>query len=96
MQEASRQDRERKFWDRYLKIPHEQGVKPSADRWHVVRAEQFIGAFPDRRLADIDAREVSAYLEEAGRRGTLQDWQYRQLVVAIRILFSVVTKNLGS
>ncbi len=90
MSEASRQDRERRFWDRYLKILHSQGIQPPFDRWHVLRAEQFIRAFPGRRLAEIGAGEVSAYLEEAGRKGDLKDWQYRQLVGATRILFSLV------
>ncbi len=90
MSEASREERERRFWDGYLKLLHKQGVKPPADRWHVVRAEGFIRAFPGRRLAELTPDEVSAYLESMGRNGTLEDWQYRQLVLAIRILFSTV------
>jgi integron integrase len=90
MSEASREDRERRFWDRYLKVLHSHGVKPPFDRWHVLRAEQFIKAFPARRLGELGPDEVSRYLEEAGRKGDLKDWQYRQLVVATRILFSIV------
>jgi hypothetical protein len=90
MREASREDRERLFWDRYLQTLHSQGVTPPFDRWHVLRAEQFIRGISGRHLADIGAGEVSAYLEEAGRNGDLKAWQYRQLVVAIRILFSMV------
>lgn len=90
MSEASREERERRFWDRYLEILHNQGVTPPSDRWHVVRAERFILAFPGRRLAELTPDEVSAYLAKAGEDGRLEDWQYRQLVAAIRILFSTV------
>lgn len=90
MSEASREARERRFWDNYLKILHKQGIKPAADRWHVVRAEGFIRAFPGRKLADLSADDVSTYLQRVGREGNLEDWQYRQVVVAIRILFSTV------
>ena len=42
MSEALREERERRFWERYIKLLHVHGVKPPADRWHVVRAEGFI------------------------------------------------------
>lgn len=90
MSEALREERERRFWDRYLKLLHDQGVKPPADRWHVVRAEGFIRAFPGQKLAELTADDVSAYLQTVGRAGALSDWQFRQVVVAIRILFSTV------
>lgn len=90
MSEASREARERRFWDNYLKLLHKQGVKPPADRWHVLRAEGFIRAFAGQRLADLSADDVSGYLQRVGREGGLADWQFRQVVVAIRILFSTV------
>lgn len=90
MGETTREDRERRFWDRYLKILHSHGIRPPFDRWHVVRAEQFIRAFPDRRLGELGADEVWGYLQEVGRKGDLKDWQYRQIVVATQILFSIV------
>lgn len=90
MSEASREARERRFWDNFLKLLHKQGVKPPADRWHVVRAEGFIRAFPGQKLAELSADDVSGYLLRVGREGGLEDWQFRQVVVAIRILFSTV------
>ncbi len=96
MSEEPRSERERRFWERYLKALHKQGVKPPFDRWHVIRAEAFIRSFSGRRLAEIGAQEVSAYLQEAGRRGDLKDWQYRQLVVAIQNLFNIVKPEWGA
>lgn len=90
MSEEDRADKARKFWDRYINLLHKQGVKPPADRWHVLRAEQFIKAFPDLKLSGHTPESVSGYLEKAGRAPALKDWQFRQTVVAIRILFSIV------
>ncbi len=89
MAEADRAERERRFWDRYINILHKHGIKPPFDRWHVVRAEQFLKAFPDRKLADHTPDSVRGYLEDVGRPAGLQDWQFRQVVVATRILFSM-------
>lgn len=79
MAEADRAERERRFWDRYINILHKHGIKPPFDRWHVVRAEQFLKAFPDRKLADHTPDSVHGYLEGVGRQAGLQDWQFRQV-----------------
>jgi integron integrase len=80
-------DKVRSFWDRYVQKLHESSVKPPFDRWMVVRAEQYIAAHPDRRLADQSPADVDAYLTELGRKPDLKDWQFRQAVDAIRMLF---------
>lgn len=90
MVKGERADRERRFWDRYIQLLNNQGIKHPFDRWHVRRAEEFIRAFPDRKLAEIGADEVSAYLTETGSKGDLKPWQFRQVVDAIWILYSIV------
>ena len=90
MSDDSRAARERQFWSRYTQLLHDQGIKPPFDRWHVLRAEAFIKAFPGRRLAELGPEDVAGYLSETGRDGALKPWQFRQVVDAIRILYSVV------
>ena len=82
-----------RFWDRYIELLIKQGVKESAHRWYVMRAEHYIQAFPDKKLAQHTAEDITAYLEKMGRSGDLQDWQYRQLVDAIRNLFLIITNR---
>ena len=77
----------RSFWDRYIKSVHESGVKEPYDRWMVVRAEHYLAAHPDRRLAEQTPANVDAYLADLGRHPGLKDWQFRQAVDAIRMLF---------
>ena len=60
---SSRSNGIRRFWDRYLAFIARKGViKPSAARWYVIRVEQYIKAFPDKRLAThaTVARELPA------------------------------------
>ncbi len=76
-----------RFWDRFLKVLHGQGVKPPNDRWYVVRAEHYIKAFPDKRLANHSKSDLEGYLKTLGRNSALEDWQFRQAVHAIQILF---------
>ena len=56
-------------------------------QWYIIRAKQYIEAFPDKRLATHTADEVTGYLENVGRVGGLKDWQFRQIVDAIQNLF---------
>lgn len=80
----------RKFWDRYINQLQKQGVKSKTLRWYVIRAEQYLKAFPDRKLADHKPDDVQAYLQKFGRAKGLQDWQYLQIVNAIQNLFQLV------
>ena len=82
-----------RFWDRYIELLVKQGVKESARRWYVMRAERYIQAFPNKKLALHTAADITNYLEEMGRSGGLKDWQYRQMVDAIRNLFLTITNR---
>lgn len=75
------------FWDRFIARLLKRGVKASAARWYVIRAERYLKAFPDKRLADHTAEDVPGYLQALGRQGTVEDWQFTQVVDALQILF---------
>jgi hypothetical protein len=77
-----------RFWDRYLKHIHKQGVKEPFDRWFVIRAEHYIKA-SDKRLADHTVDDVQGSLEDLGRKAGMKDWQFRQAVDAIRNLWVI-------
>jgi len=82
-----------RFWDRYLELLSKQGVKKSARRWYVLRAEHYIKTIPDKKLARHTAQDITFYLEIMGRAGHLMDWQFRQAVDAIRNLFLIITNR---
>ena len=79
-----------RFWDRYIDSLHKQGIKPPVDRWYVRRSEQYITAFPDKKLATHTLGDVSAYFTNLGRNTSLKEWQFAQVVDAIQNLFKLV------
>lgn len=77
----------RRFWDRYINILEEQQVSVKARRWYVKRVEQYIAYYEDERLRTHSAEHIVKFFTEIGREGRLSDWQFKQTVDAIRILF---------
>ena len=78
-----------RFWDRYIDSLHKQGIKPPVDRWYVRRSEQYITAFPDKKLVTYTLGDVSAYFTNLGRNTSLKEWQFAQVVDAIQNFFKL-------
>jgi hypothetical protein len=72
------------FWDRYAARLRAQEVKPTALRWYVIRAEQYLQAVSQQRLTEHTPQEVTDYLEKLGRRSRMAAWHYGQTVEAIQ------------
>ncbi|MCG8549192.1 MAG: hypothetical protein MI799_02180 [Desulfobacterales bacterium] len=66
------------------------GIKNNVIRWYVIRAEQYIKAFSDKRLTDHGPKDVEGYLAQQGRTDGIEDWQFRQVVDAIQNLFAML------
>ena len=79
-----------RFWDRYINFLSRQGVKETTRRWYVRRAEDYLKAYKDKKLAHHTPEEVTAYFRNLGRKSRLKDWQFRQTVDAIWKLFSFI------
>ena len=75
-----------RFWDQFVERAKKSGVKEAAMRWHILRAEQYLKAFSDKRLAEHSTEDVTGYLETVGRIDRITDWQFVQVVDAIRNL----------
>jgi len=75
-----------RFWDKYIDIIHKKGIKEPFDRWFVIRARQYIEAFPGKRLALHSADDLTGYLDTLGRKQSWLAWQFRQAVDAIELL----------
>lgn len=82
-----------RFWDNYINTLVDQEVKESVRRWYVKRVEQYIQHYPDERLRTHTAQHVVDFFTEIGREGQLSDWQFRQSVDAIRILFCCLLQS---
>lgn len=79
---------EDRFWDRYIQLARQEEVPEKAVRWYVRRVEQYIQAHTNKPLRKHEASDVRDYLQQAGRSGGLQGWQFRQVVHALQLLFT--------
>lgn len=77
-----------RFWEKYLVKTKELGVKPAALRWYVRDAELYIKAHSKTKLVNHEPHFVERYLEKKGRNTRLEEWQFTQLITAIKILFT--------
>lgn len=76
-----------RFWDKYISKTVSYSIPEATSRWYVRHAEVFIKAHSGRRLSSLAASDITNYLKEKGRNSNLADWQFRQMIDALRILF---------
>jgi integron integrase len=81
-----------RFWDKYIEKTKRYEVPPKSVRWYVKRAEEYIKAHSELRLAQHSASHVESYLQDLGRNCRVTDWQFKQAVDALRILFVGMVK----
>ncbi len=80
-------EKERRFWDRYASRVSARGYSGKYAEWMVRRAEGFVRGLGDRRLREVDAVYLDGYLDELGRNPKISDWQMRQAICALEVLF---------
>ena len=78
---------ERDFWDRYIEVCRAARVPEKNVRWYVRRLEHFFRTQPGIAAGDRDAQSVTEFLSELGRSEHVRDWQFRQAVHALQLLF---------
>jgi integron integrase len=83
-------DARRRLWDPFVRALRRRGIREPFARWYVLRAEQFLRARPREEPRNYAAADLAGYLEEAGRRADLRDWQYAQIVDALEVLLREV------
>ena len=80
------------FWDKFIEKTKGYGVSDKAIRWHVKHAERYVGVHSDIRLSNHTAEHIDRYLTEKGRSNLISDWQFKQLVISLKILFTEMIK----
>ena len=74
------------YRDRYLEQLARRSIPGKQRPFYLTRAGQFVRALNGRDPASLDEREIGEVLSAFGRRTELRDWQFAQLVDAVRIL----------
>jgi len=73
-------------WDRYLSVLERNRVPLKQRRWYVLRAEDFIDAVWTTRMGEVSAEQITALSPRYAREQRLNEWHYRQTVVAVQLL----------
>jgi integron integrase len=82
-----REDGSPSNWDRYLDLLAHRGVPERMRPWYVRRVEAFLKARRSVSLLHVTAEELTGYLQEVAAQAHLAEWQFRQLVDALQLLF---------
>ena len=70
-----------------------QGITQTYITWYVLRTKQYIAYLPDDHIHTHTPQQIEEYLNKASREIHLKSWQFRQIIEAIRILFSLALKS---
>jgi len=75
-----------RFWEKYITKSKRYNISEKVIRWYVRHAEMYIKSHSSR-LKDHTDITVDEYLQEKGRNIHLKEYQYIQMVDALKILF---------
>ena len=75
------------FWDDYFETIRLFRVPENTHSWYRKHVESFIQYIPDIRLLNRKPVHVEQWLTQIGRNADLLDWQFRQRVDALRLLY---------
>lgn len=75
------------FWECYFETLQLFRVPVKSLPWYRRHIETFIDYTPNIRLVNRDSVNVEQWLNQLGRNPNLSDWQFRQQVDALRLLF---------
>lgn len=81
-----------RFWERYIGVLKLFRVPEKAHPWYRKHVEAFIEQFPGIRLQSQTAGNLQCWLERLSLQPNLADWQLRQRVDAMRLLFCRLLK----
>ena len=76
-----------RFWENYINKAKSYRVPEKSIRWYVKRVEEFIQAHPSLQLSQHTEKSLETYFNQLSRNIKLADWQFKQAVEALQILF---------
>jgi len=76
-----------RFWDNYTNKTKRYTKNENTIRYSIQHVEHYIAAYPNKPLKQHTLEDVDEYLKEKGRNLQLEDWQFKQTVYALKVLF---------
>lgn len=77
-----------RFWQRYLQLLEKYRIPERARPWYRQRVQAYLKSKQGRRLREQGPEDVACWLEDLGRNPQVTDWQFRQAVDALHLLFA--------
>ena len=74
-----------KFWSKYDQIAQLFRIPKKIIPWYRKHVQSFISDFPDIRLQEQNPENITAWLENLGRNGMLEEWHYQPSGTFVRI-----------
>ncbi len=81
------------FWDNYLFILEKNTIPAKSRPWYRKHVEAYIKANNNIPLNTHTGQHIDRYLNAKGRLPQLKEWQFRQIVDALRLLFSELIRT---
>ena len=80
-------------WQRYLNALLDRNIPDKLQRWYVRHTQGFISYLQqhDKGIEATEEADLRSYLGDLSRRESLEGWQHRQCIEAIRILLEDLT-----
>ncbi len=75
------------FWHNYLFLLEKHSIPVKARSWYRKHVEEYISSYQGVKLQHHFPRHLDDYLTAKGRMAKLPEWQFRQIVDALKILF---------
>ncbi len=86
----NKQDREKRFWNNYLVVLSDSYIKPALFTWYARHCETFIRCYKETRLKQHTSDSITEYLSSLLNDESKQDWQQRQAIDALKLLFKSI------
>lgn len=81
-----------RFWDKFIALTNTYRIRPDSSRWYVKHAEAYIKFHADIKLSDQKPEHIESFFLYKSRQSRIQDWQFKQIVHSIEILFVDLVK----
>ena len=76
-----------RFWHNYLSILEKTAIPQRSRKWYRRHVEMYIAAHVEIKLSQHLPEHVDMYLTAKGRLSDLEEWRFRQIADALRLLF---------
>ncbi len=77
----------KQFWHAYAETIQLFRIPEKARLWYQKHVESFVQHSPGIRLLDRKSEHIEQWLNQVGRSKELDNWQFRQCVDALRLLY---------